>query len=641
MTAHRQELNYTAIGLLDYSHIYAGAERELDIMVGQLKAKGITCHVYVPFGMPHHKRYRFGADVIVPLSQKPSWWMGRWRWRKPPRGSDFAARLIFGVRLARALRRDKVDTLHVNLLRPDCAMWLLPSWLCGVRIAGHFRSAALDWVPPRLVRELCDRIVCISDFNRNRLLTRANAHNVVRIYDAVVRPEAAYASDAQTDHIDSEHRRTLWSVGQLTSYKGHDTAIRAFARLAADYPDLKLAVAGAGDDREKERLLRIVAEYPQLAGRVTIEGNQYSDMQSLYRSAEVVLSLSKTGEAFGLVPYEAALCGTAFVGIARGAVTEHVADGVNGMLATSSEPAEVESRLRFLLDNPDKSEEMSRSLAALVRSRLSPTRLGEGLVGLYQELKAENVLRSRAVTWSRRLRYAMLRRIMSMTPVLPLPDSCLVIAPHPDDEVLGMGGLLAAMTARGCNVTVHYLTDGEASHGGCCPAECKAVAEARRALSNKALGSLGLVCSQIVRHHLRDGQLESTDALADIIYTAIATAEVVPQTVFVTHPDEGWSDHTAAAEAALQAVGRYRQATGRCIRVYGYWVWKWHYNLNPQVTKCQHIKVNNAELRKKEDANKAYFSSVAPCGHPWSGRLPYVLHELARNDIEVFERLQS
>ena len=48
-------------------------------------------------------------------------------------------------------------------------------------------------------------------------------------------------------------------------------------------------------------------------------------------------------------------------------------------------------------------------------------------------------------------------------PVLDVPDATrlLVIAPHPDDDVLGAGGLMQRVKARGGTVRVVYLTDGD------------------------------------------------------------------------------------------------------------------------------------------------------------------------------------
>src|SRR5438034_1801331 len=45
---------------------------------------------------------------------------------------------------------------------------------------------------------------------------------------------------------------------------------------------------------------------------------------------------------------------------------------------------------------------------------------------------------------------------------LPAPGaSVLVIAPHCDDETLGVGGLIAEAARRGCRVTVAFVTNGD------------------------------------------------------------------------------------------------------------------------------------------------------------------------------------
>jgi LmbE family N-acetylglucosaminyl deacetylase len=51
-----------------------------------------------------------------------------------------------------------------------------------------------------------------------------------------------------------------------------------------------------------------------------------------------------------------------------------------------------------------------------------------------------------------------------MTADLLAARAALVIAPHPDDEALGCGGLIAALAERGADLTVVFVTDGGASH---------------------------------------------------------------------------------------------------------------------------------------------------------------------------------
>src|SRR6266852_506851 len=45
------------------------------------------------------------------------------------------------------------------------------------------------------------------------------------------------------------------------------------------------------------------------------------------------------------------------------------------------------------------------------------------------------------------------------------PGGVVVVAPHPDDETLGVGGMLHDLSARGWRVTVVAVTDGEAAYG--------------------------------------------------------------------------------------------------------------------------------------------------------------------------------
>ena len=57
----------------------------------------------------------------------------------------------------------------------------------------------------------------------------------------------------------------------------------------------------------------------------------------------------------------------------------------------------------------------------------------------------------------------------------------VVVAPHPDDEVLACGGLLAMRAAQAGKVLIVAVTDGEASHGEATGPAADALAAQRRA----------------------------------------------------------------------------------------------------------------------------------------------------------------
>ena len=62
--------------------------------------------------------------------------------------------------------------------------------------------------------------------------------------------------------------------------------------------------------------------------------------------------------------------------------------------------------------------------------------------------------------------FKILRKVNSVRPKLleSSLDNILVIAPHPDDDVIGCGGVLAAN--RGKRIKIIFITDGR--HGSDC-----------------------------------------------------------------------------------------------------------------------------------------------------------------------------
>ena len=90
--------------------------------------------------------------------------------------------------------------------------------------------------------------------------------------------------------------------------------------------------------------------------------------------------------------------------------------------------------------------------------------------------------------------------------LLPAADpsswpSVAVVAAHPDDEVLGVGGTMAILAAAGARLRLIAVTDGEASHPDSDPA---AIALTRTAESAAALSLLGAQAAEVVRLRLPD-----------------------------------------------------------------------------------------------------------------------------------------
>ncbi|CAN5212734.1 hypothetical protein BH23ACT9_BH23ACT9_11600 [soil metagenome] len=142
----------------------------------------------------------------------------------------------------------------------------------------------------------------------------------------------------------------------------------------------------------------------------------------------------------------------------------------------------------------------------------------------------------------------------------------VVVAPHPDDEVLMAGGLISRQRARGVAVTVLAVTDGDAAYPGAVDGRVLGAIRAREQAA--ALAALGVPGGDIVRLGIPDGAVaEHEDRLAEAIAALAARHEIL------VAPWEG--DHHADHEACGRAARRGARAVGVPL-VQGLF-WTWHH----------------------------------------------------------------
>jgi len=147
----------------------------------------------------------------------------------------------------------------------------------------------------------------------------------------------------------------------------------------------------------------------------------------------------------------------------------------------------------------------------------------------------------------------------------------LILAPHPDDESLGCGGLIAACCTAGRPPFVLVLTEGAASHPGSAsfpPARLRAVREAEARL---AVAALGLPADRIGFLGLPDAAAPHEGAAFAAAVAAIVRHARTANCNVIAAPWEHdpHCDHLAAhrmAAAAAAALG---------MRHIAYPVWGW------------------------------------------------------------------
>lgn len=203
------------------------------------------------------------------------------------------------------------------------------------------------------------------------------------------------------------------------------------------------------------------------------------------------------------------------------------------------------------------------------------------------------------------------RRWLACLPMPPLaldPGSRLVVvSPHPDDEVLACGGLIAHHIARGGEVAVIAVTDGEASHSGDPAWPPARLAAARGAERLAGLASLGVAAESVQRLHLPDGKIAAHGAtLAAQLRQTLRLGDVVVSTwAFDGHPD-----HDATGAAAREAGAR----AGCSVLAAPVWMWHWSAPGDPRVPwqRLRVFRLSPAERQAKRDALACHITQHAP-----------------------------
>jgi len=169
--------------------------------------------------------------------------------------------------------------------------------------------------------------------------------------------------------------------------------------------------------------------------------------------------------------------------------------------------------------------------------------------------------------------------------------SAVIVAAHPDDEVLGAGGLIAALSASGARLRLVAVTDGEGSHRG--RTDRTTLARRRTAETAAALRALGAETTDVVRLGLPDTGLagredELTAALGGLIAGFDLCLAPWDRDM---HPDHEAAGHAARRAAWPAGRPRARGVRGAWFLCYPIWMWHWASPADPRVPWDRALRV--------------------------------------------------
>jgi len=177
-----------------------------------------------------------------------------------------------------------------------------------------------------------------------------------------------------------------------------------------------------------------------------------------------------------------------------------------------------------------------------------------------------------------------------------MPETVLVIAPHPDDEALGCGGAICLHRQRGDLVYVAFLTSGE-RYDEDVPAEAsRRRREAEAEQAGQILGLQGIDFLRLPDLGLSANVEEAADRLRPLL------AAPAPAIIYLPHPGESHPDH-AAALTVLRAALTTPPPVAGWPELRGYEIWS-------PLTRYDWVEDIGAVMARKLRAVRCYRSQL-------------------------------
>ncbi len=221
-------------------------------------------------------------------------------------------------------------------------------------------------------------------------------------------------------------------------------------------------------------------------------------------------------------------------------------------------------------------------------------------------------------------------RLQQLDPLeIGQPHRVVVVAPHPDDEVFGAGGLIRRLVLRGAAVRVLAVTDGEASH----PGSPRGMGARRHAESLAALRRLGAGSAMVASAGLPDGHVgKHLEELGAVLSDQLRGADLV----LAPWRSDGHPDHDTCGAATTRATKEIG------VRQLDYLVWAWHWadpgSDDIPWSCCRRLDLDAVTHARKWWSTRAFRSQIRASRAPVPGPpvLPRPVLARLRRNVEVF-----
>ena len=194
--------------------------------------------------------------------------------------------------------------------------------------------------------------------------------NAIEKCKATVIPNAINPIFIRPQYV-GEKRKIIAGAGRLNDQKNFGLLIRAFAKIAPEFPEYNLIIYGKGD---REQGLKSLVDSLGLQGRVEFPGNIQNIAEEMEKNTMFVLSSDFEGMPNALMEAMALGLPSVSTDCPCGGPRYLIRDGVNGVLVPVGDADKMAEAMRKILSDSNIAENMGKE-AMKIAKELAPDKI--------------------------------------------------------------------------------------------------------------------------------------------------------------------------------------------------------------------------------------------------------------------------
>ena len=279
------------------------------------------------------------------------------------------------------------DLIHIHTSEPPSAirkcLFMPFAKLLGKKVIVHFHAfspeTTINSKYQKIYKYLFNEADCVIVLSQ---LWEKYVNDTFHLGDKV---KVIY-NPCTTEILEEKHakKKQILFAGTVNARKGYADMIKAFAKIAHEYPDWKIVFAGNGEIKQGEELAKSLGIESQTVFLGWVSG----DTKDKAFKESMIFCLPSYAEGFPMAVLDAWAYGLPVITTPVGGIPDIAEDGKNMLLFYAGDIEQLAYNMKTLIDNEDLRNQIINESIKLAKTTFTIDTINKQIESLYQELLA-------------------------------------------------------------------------------------------------------------------------------------------------------------------------------------------------------------------------------------------------------------